>query len=132
MYNNKTTNIMMKTKNEIQYHLNNYAYNKIGAHKIVAFLLGKDIIKKGEKLNFKNAEVAEKQFGFDFFYEWFNTVSSKDVLDSLFEDLNDKRAWAIENEKWDLACRTSLQIEYLVDLLPSKDNKKMADNKKGE
>lgn len=123
---------MMKTKKEIQYHLNNFAYNKIGAHKIVAFLLGKDIIKKGEKLNFKNAEFAEKQFGFDFFYEWFNTVSSKDVLNSLFEDLTDRRAWAIENEKWDLACRTSLQIEYLVDLLPSKNGDKKENKPKGE
>ena len=123
---------MMKTKTEIQYHLNNYAYNKIGAHKIVAFLLGKDIIKKGETLNFKNAEVAEKQFGFDFFYEWFNTVSSKDVLNSLFEDLTDRRAWAIENERWDLACRTSLQIEYLVDLLPSKNGDKKENKPKGE
>jgi hypothetical protein len=120
---------MMKTKKEIQHHLNNFAYNKIGAHKIVAFLLGKDIIKKGEKLNFKNAEVGEKQFGFDFFYQWFTTVNSKDVLDSLFEDLNDKRAWAIENEKWEVACRTSLQIMLLVDSMFDEEEKK---KKKGE
>jgi len=119
---------MMKTKKEIQYHLNNFAYNRVGSHKIVAFLLGKDIIKKGEKLNFKKAEVDEKEFTFDFFYQWFTTVNSKDVLDSLFEDLNDKRAWAIENEKWEVACRTSLQIEFLVDaLMPKKDEKKKSE-----
>lgn len=124
---------MMKSKNEIQYHLNNYAYNKIGVHKIMAFLLGKNVVKKGEKLNFKEAEVGEKVLTFDFFYQWFNRVSDKDVLNSLFEDLNEKRAWAIDNEKWDLACRTSLQIEYLVDLLPtSKEDKKKTDKKKGE
>lgn len=119
---------MMKTKKEIQHHLNNFAYNRVGSHKIVAFLLGKDIIKKGEKLNFKKAEVGEKVLTFDFFYQWFNTVNSKDVLDSLFEDLNDKRAWAIENEKWEVACRTTLQIEFLVDaLMPKKDEKKKSE-----
>ena len=80
----------------------------------------------------ENDFVGEKEFTFDFFYEWFTSVSSKDVLDSLFEDLTDRRAWAIENEKWDLACRTSLQIEYLVDLLPSKNGDKKENKSKGE
>lgn len=119
---------MMKTKKEIQHHLNNFAYNKIGAHKIVAFLLGKDILKKGEKLNFKEAKDGEKMQTFDYFYQWFTSASSKDVLDSLFEDLNGKRAWAIENEKWEVACRTTLQIEFLVDaLMPKKDEKKKSE-----
>ena len=115
---------MMKTKKEIQHHLNNFAYNKIGSHKIIAFLLGKDIVKKGEKLNFKKAEIGEKEFTFDFFYQWFTTVNSKDILDSLFEDLNNKRTWAIENEKWEVACRTTLQIDFLVDALVSKKDEK--------
>ena len=119
---------MMKTKKEIQHHLNNFAYTKIGSYKIIGFLLGKDIVKKGEKLNFKKAEVGEKEFTFDFFYQWFTTVSSNDVLDSLFEDLNDKRAWAIENEKWEVACRTTLQIDFLVDaLMPKKNEKKKSE-----
>lgn len=123
---------MMKTKMEIQYHLNNNAYNKVGAHKIVAFLLGKDILKKGEKLNFKEAKDGEKMQTFDYFYQWFTSVSSKDVLDSLFEDLNDKRAWAIENEKWEVAYRTSLQIDFLVDDLMPRKGRKDANKKNGE
>ena len=68
---------MMKTKKDIQFHLNNTAYNKIGSHKIVAFLLGKDILKKGEKINFKEAKVGEQLHTFDYFYNWFASVDSK-------------------------------------------------------
>jgi len=119
---------MMKTKKEIQYHLNNTAYNKVGAHKIVAFLLGKDIIKKGEKINFKAVNEGEKTRTFDYFYKWFTSVNSKDILDSIFEDLGDRLAWALENEKWEYADRIFLQIEFLVDAfeLEKDDAKKTA------
>lgn len=109
--------IMMKTKKDIQYHLNNNAYNKIGAHKIVAFLLGKDILKKGEKLNFKEAKDGEQLHTFDYFYKWFTSVNSKDIVDSLFEDLGDGMALAIEKEMWELADRKFLQMEFLIDAL---------------
>lgn len=108
---------MMKTKNEIQYHLNNTAYNKVGAHKIVAFLLGKDILKKGEKINFKEAKDGEQLHTFDFFYKWFTSVNSKDIVDSLFEDLGDSMALAIEKGMWELADRRFLQMEFLIDAL---------------
>lgn len=116
---------MMKTKKDIQFHLNNTAYNKVGSHKIVAFLLGKDILKKGEKINFKEAKVGEQLHTFDYFYNWFSSVDSKTVLDSLFEDLGNKLAWAIGNEKWEVADRTSIQLEFLVDAfdLNKKENK---------
>jgi hypothetical protein len=121
---------MMKTKNEIQYHLNNTAYNKVGAHKIVAFLLGKDIIKKGEKINFKAVNEGEKTRTFDHFYKWFMSVNSKDILNSIFEDLGDRLAWALENEKWEYADRIALQIDFLVDAFESgKNNKKRAAGK---
>lgn len=118
---------MMKTKKEIQFHLNNTAYNKVGAHKIVAFLLGKDILRKGESLNFKEIKKGEPIHTFDHFYRWFACVDSKKVLDSLFEDLGEKRALAIENEKWDVADRTQIQIEFLVDAFGL--NNKERDNK---
>jgi len=122
---------MMKTKNEIQYHLNNTAYNKVGAHKIVAFLLGKDILKKGEKINFKEVKDGDKIHTFDYFYKWFNSVKTKDILDSIFEDLSERLAWALENEKWEYADRIALQIEFLVDAFDSKkDNRKK--NEKSE
>jgi hypothetical protein len=108
---------MMKTKKDIQYHLNNNAYNKIGAHKIVAFLLGKDILKKGEKLNFKEAKDGEQLHTFDYFYRWFTSVNSKEIVDSLIEDLGDAMAHALETERWELADRKLLQIEFLVDAL---------------
>lgn len=122
----------MKNKETITKHLTNVAYTRMAHNRIIGFLLGCGLINKGEIIKFRRGIEGEEVHGFDFFYEWFNTVSSKDVLNSLFEDLNDRRAWAIENEKWDLACRTSLQIECLVDLLPSMDDKKKADNKKSE
>lgn len=116
---------MMKTKKEIQHHLNNTAYNKVGAHKIVAFLLGKDIIKKGEKLNFKEPKEHEHMHTFDYFYKWCMSVNSKDILDSIFEDLGDKLAWALGNEKWEYADRIALQINFLVDAFElDKDNTK--------
>lgn len=122
---------MMKTKKEIQHHLNNTAYNKVGAHKIVAFLLGKDIIKKGEKLNFKEPKEREHPHTFDYFYKWFMSVDTKDILDSIFEDLGERLAWALENEKWEYADRIALQIEFLVNAFElEKDNKKKT--KKGE
>lgn len=123
---------MMKTKKEIQHHLNNIAYNKVGAHKIVAFLLGKDIIRKGEKINFKEAAEGEQMHTFDYFYKWFTSVNSKDILDSIFEDLGDSMAYAIESEMWELADRKFLQMEFLVDAFGlDKDNTKI-DAKKSE
>lgn len=122
---------MMKTKNEIQYHLNNTAYNKVGAHKIVAFLLGKDILKKGEKINFKEVKDGDKIHTFDYFYKWFISVKTKDILDSILEDLSDRLALALENEKWEYADRIALQIEFLVDAFyPKNGNKKK--NEKSE
>lgn len=123
---------MMKTKNEIQYHLNNTAYNKVGAHKIVAFLLGKSVIKKGEKVNFKAVNEGEKTHTFDHFYKWFMSVNSKDILNSLFEDLGDRLAWALENEKWEYADRIALQIDFLVDAFESDKNNKKRAAKKSE
>jgi hypothetical protein len=117
---------MMKTKKEIQHHLNNTVYNKVGAHKIVAFLLGKDIIRKGEKINFKEAVKGEQMHTFDYFYKWFTSVNSKDILDSIFEDLGDSMAYAIESEMWELADRKFLQMEFLVDAFGlDKDNTKI-------
>lgn len=118
----------MKNKETITKHLTNVAYTRMAHNRIIGFLLGCGLINKGEIIKFRRAIEGEEVHGFDFFYQWFNTVSSKDVLDSLFEDLNDKRAWAIENEKWEVACRTTLQIEFLVDaLMPKTDEKKKSE-----
>ena len=118
---------MAKTKKEILYHLSNVPYNKVGAHKIVAFLLGKGIIAKGEKINFKNPEFAEKALTFDHFYRWFINLRPSEVLTSVIEDLGDRLGKAIENEEWELADRVSVQLECLTDVFES-----LFGNKKNE
>lgn len=105
----------MKDKKEILYHLSNVPYNKIAAHKIIGFLLGKDIVEKGEKVNFSEAKEGERLHTFNDFYEWYNVVNGNEVLTTLLVDLGDKLACAIDKEMWEVANRVSLQIELLID-----------------
>lgn len=104
---------MEKTKKDIQYHLNNVAYNKIAAHKIVAFLLGKGIIAKGEKLNFKEVKDGDKVSTFDNFYKWY--TSCRNPLFDLLDFLSDEMVTALAKDNWRRADKISRLIEFVLE-----------------
>lgn len=57
----------MKNKNEILKHLETVGYTRISVQKITGFLLGRNIVEKGEIVYFKDGKRI-----FDDFYGWFN------------------------------------------------------------
>lgn len=57
----------MKTKEKILEHLETVGYTRISVQKITGFLLGQNIVEKGEIVSFKDGKRI-----FDDFYEWFN------------------------------------------------------------
>ena len=108
---------MIKEKKEIFKHLNHVAYNKIGALKIAAFLLGQGIVKKGEKIYFAGCKAGERLHTFEDFYKWYTTVNSNEILDTLLIDLGDRLEQALNGGDFDMADRIGLQLEFLVDAL---------------
>lgn len=109
--------IMIKEKKDIFKHLNNVVYNKIAAHKIVAFLLGQGLIRKGDKVRFKEANGGERLHTFEDFYRWYTTVNSNEILESLLCDLGDKLELTLNSGDFELADRVGLQLEFLIDSL---------------
>ena len=106
---------MAKTKKDVLYHLSNVSYNKIGAHKIAAFLLGQGIVDKGEKVNFKEAKNGEELHTFNQFYDWYTTVDGEQILSSIITHLAEEFSNAVEKDDMDKANDFSLMIDFLLD-----------------
>lgn len=111
---------MAKTKKDILYHLSNVSYNKIGAHKIAAFLLGQRVVEKGEKINFKDAEDGEALLTFNHFYDWYTSVDDEHVLGLIFTHLAEEFVGAVAADDWDKANSFSLMIEFLLNSFEEK------------
>lgn len=106
----------MKSKRKVFKHLEEVAYTKNAANRIMGFLLGCGIVEKGETVEFKNPEVDELRSNFDEFYAWFeNEEEELAIFGSLIEDLSDAQQEALAENDMETFKRVTDQLMLLLE-----------------
>jgi hypothetical protein len=106
----------MKSKRKVFKHLEEVAYTKNAANRIMGFLLGCGIVEKGETVEFKTPEDGEIRCNFDDFYAWFeNEEEELAVFGSLIEDLSDAQQEAFAEGDMETFNRVTEQLMLLLE-----------------
>lgn len=106
----------MKSKRKVFKHLEEVAYTKNAANRIMGFLLGCGIVEKGETVEFKNPEDGEIRCNFDDFYAWFeNEEEELAIFGSLIEDLSDAQQEAFADGDMATFERVTEQLMLLLE-----------------
>ena len=106
----------MKSKRKVFKHIEEVAYTKNAANRIMGFLLGCGIVEKGETVEFKNPEDGEIRCNFDDFYAWFeNEEDELAIFGSLIEDLSDAQQEAFAEGDMATFERVTEQLMLLLE-----------------
>lgn len=106
----------MKSKRKVFEHLGEVAYTKNAANRIMGYLLGCEIIEKGEIVEFKNPEQDEPRCNFNDFYAWFeNEEEELAIFGGLIEDLSDAQQEALAEGDMATFKRVTDQLMLLLE-----------------
>lgn len=111
----------MKTREEILSHLLENGYTKKAIHKIVGFMVGKELKGVDEVIRIKKGELS-----FNDFIDWYNGTNEEEceecycpqcVLESLIGDISEILLLDMELGKDELVERRGRQLDFLLSLL---------------
>lgn len=106
----------MKTIEEVMEFLASYKIAETDGHRIMGFLLGKELIVKGAIIRFGGRRVLKGIATFDDFLAWFED-DEEDVLEGLLNFLQDEQDKALEAGDTEKADTLASYLGFLVEEL---------------
>lgn len=106
----------MKTIEEVMEFLASYKITQTDGHRIMGFLLGKELIAKGSVIRFGGRRVLKGVATFDDFLAWFEN-DEEDVLEDLLNFLQDEQDKALLVGDTEKADKMALYLGFLVEEL---------------